>query len=44
VDAWWSATARSPDELPGALLRLCGEFAGISPHDEARARLEDILP
>ena len=43
VDAWWQATARSPDELPDALRRLCDTFAERSSHDAARSRLEELL-
>ena len=49
VDATWSATARSPEELPAALERLCEAFAGQdSPSDtvplgRVRARLEEVL-
>jgi aminoglycoside 6-adenylyltransferase len=44
VDAWWTATARSPDELQAALLRVCDTFASIAPHAAVRARLEELLP
>ena len=43
VDVWWQATARSPDELPAALLRLCDVMAELVHHDAARSRLEDLL-
>jgi aminoglycoside 6-adenylyltransferase len=43
LDAWWTATARAPEELPGALVRLCDVFAGLSPHDTARTQLEELL-
>jgi aminoglycoside 6-adenylyltransferase len=43
VDAWWQATARAPDELPAALVRLCDTFADLFPHDAARTRLEELL-
>jgi aminoglycoside 6-adenylyltransferase len=43
VDAWWQATARAPEELPAALVRLCDAFADLSPHDAARSRLAELL-
>jgi aminoglycoside 6-adenylyltransferase len=44
VSAWWSATARSPEELPAALVALCGAFAELAPGDpRVRARLEELL-
>ena len=43
LGAWWSESPRSPDELPAALAGLCGVFSGISPHEAARSRLEELL-
>jgi aminoglycoside 6-adenylyltransferase len=43
VEACWRATARSPEELPVALVELCTAFAEISPHEAARSRLEEFL-
>lgn len=41
--AWWEATARSPEELPGALTALCDTFAVLAPHDRVRGRVEELL-
>jgi aminoglycoside 6-adenylyltransferase len=43
VDAWWTATARSPQELPAALRRICDVFSELAPQDVVRARLDDLL-
>jgi len=43
VDAWWQATARTPDELPAALVRVCDTFSELSSHEVARSRLEELL-
>jgi aminoglycoside 6-adenylyltransferase len=43
VDVWWRGTASAPEELPAALVRVCDAFAELSPHREARGRLEELL-
>lgn len=43
MDALWEATARTPEELPAAVVRLCDAFADLFPHEAARGRLEDLL-
>lgn len=44
VAAWWSATARSPEELPAALVELCDAFAELAPGDDRiRTRLEELV-